>query len=106
MVTPTKSKVYHKAGPGRQQQVKTPLKSGGSRNRATPSPPTSVDLSFKTPQKPFHSMPGRAEYLQVSQISKKVFRNTLFLEMNMDLFPTSLTYFNNIFVEANALLEK
>jgi len=66
MVTPTKSKVYHKAGPGRQQQVKTPQKYGGSRNRATPSPSsTSVDLSFKTPQKPFHSnMPGRAEHLQ------------------------------------------
>jgi len=65
MVTPTKSKVYHKAGPGRQQLVKTPLKSGGSRNRATPSPPTSLmDFSFKTPQKPFHSMPGRADLMQ------------------------------------------
>lgn len=63
MVTPTKSKHYHKAAPGRQQQAKTPLKSGGSRNRTTPSPPTSVDLSFKTPQKPYHSMP-RAELMQ------------------------------------------
>ena len=53
----------------RQQQVKTPLKSGGSRNRTTPSPPTSVDLSFKTPQKPFHSMP-RAELVQQQQRCK------------------------------------
>jgi len=73
MVTPNKSKHYNKAGPGRQQQAKTPSKFGGghSRSKTPPSPPmtNSTDLSFKTPQNSYFSKP-RAEIIQQQQRCK------------------------------------